>query len=189
MLSDVFDKECIKILTLFSISPGSKFTRNELKAKSFMNNVTLDAALHNLVKNKFLMKQKRFFSVNFGNETAREIVVGLARREHLLFKEIPLKILFLIMDFSKNASEQRAISQIYLFGSYSKLIYTEKSDVDLAVVLDADNKTLEKMLGKYAKRLEKKYNTDVQLHFFVKRDMKQKDKLISEILRNGICFF
>jgi len=188
MISDVFDKDAIKVLTLFSVSPGSKFTRNELKSKTFMNNVNLDNTINALVKNRFLVREKRFFRINFGNEHAKNII-ALAREEHLRFKEIPLKIFYLITDFSAAASKERGLTQIYLFGSYSKLIYTEKSDVDIAVILKNSNRSAENQLKLLAHKLEKKFGASIELHFFVEIDLKQKDKLITEILRNGISFF
>ena len=49
MITDIFNKDIVKILTLFSVSLGSKFTRNEIKEKTMLNNVPLDNALNILL--------------------------------------------------------------------------------------------------------------------------------------------
>jgi predicted nucleotidyltransferase len=54
--------------------------------------------------------------------------------------------------------------EVYLFGSYAKLTFTQESDIDLAIVSDKDLRFLEKQ----ALKIEKKYKTKIQLHFFPK---------------------
>jgi predicted nucleotidyltransferase len=141
-----------------------------------------------LIKNNILAKQKRLLSIYLEDRNAKAII-ALAREEHVRFKEIPLKVYYLIMDFSRSVAVEKRVEQAYLFGSYSKLIYTEKSDVDLAIVLDENNVLLEKSLKRLGQKLENKYKISLELHFFTKNEMKQKDKLISEILKNGVKIF
>ena len=38
-------------------------------------------------------------------------------------------------------------------------------------------------------KIEKKYDNVIEIHFFKERDMKQKDKIIKDILKNNICYF
>jgi predicted nucleotidyltransferase len=185
MITDIFNKDIVKILTLFSISPGSKFSRKEIKEKIFLNNVPLDYALSILLNNRFLMKKNRFLELNFENKNLRGLMDAV-RKEHLRFKEIPVNAYYLVLDMSHFLSKMKA-ANAYLFGSYSKLIYTEKSDIDLAVVLEG--KDIVKKIKKEASKLEAKYNKTVELHFFGRKDMEQKDPIIREILRNGIVLF
>jgi predicted nucleotidyltransferase len=73
--------------------------------------------------------------------------------------------------------------EVYLFGSYAKLTFTPESDIDLAIVSDKHFGVLEK----YALKIEKRYKTKIQLHFFGTDFTKHKeDPLVREILRNGI---
>jgi uncharacterized protein len=185
MITDFFLKNSSKILMLFSISPGSKFTRNEIKEKTMLHNIPLDRAINILLNNNILIKEKRLLSLGLENNNVKSIV-DLMRKEYIRFKEISLKIYYLLMDVSSELSENSSIKSIYLFGSYAKLIHTEKSDVDLAIVL---KKNIEKEIKKIIAKIEKKYGEVIEIHFFDEKDMKQKDKLIKEILRNNVEIF
>jgi predicted nucleotidyltransferase len=188
MITDIFNKDTIKILALFSVSPGSKFTRNEIKEKTMLNNVPLDNALNILLNNKTLIKEKRFFSLNFGNKNLKSLL-NIVKNEHLRFKEIPLKIYYMLLDISAILSDIRNITKVYLFGSYAKLIYTDKSDVDLAIVLEKENRDTINKIKKNIKKIERKYDKSLELHFFEKKDMRQRDPMIREISRNNVELF
>ena len=54
MILDLFNLDIGKILTLYSISPGSRYTRNELKEKTNLFNVSLDKPLSILLTNKMI---------------------------------------------------------------------------------------------------------------------------------------
>src|SRR3989338_8252087 len=99
MITDVFNKDAVKVLALFSVSPGSRFTRNEIKEKSMLNNVPLDNAINLLLSNRILTKEKRLMGLNFENKNLK-LLLDILKKEHLRFKEIPLKIYFLILDVS-----------------------------------------------------------------------------------------
>ena len=85
--------------------------------------------------------------------------------------------------------ELRGIKNIILFGSYSKLIFSGKSDVDIAIVLNNKIKNknkIDKIVSAIAKKLSIRYKKDVQTHLFFESDLKHKeDPLIKDILRNG----
>ncbi len=186
MITNLFDRNMVKILTLFSISPGSKFTRDEIKKKTLLNNVPLDNAINTLFKEQLIIKEKRFLSLNFENPNLRSII-QLIKKEHIRFKEIPLNVYFALLDLSKQLAQLKQIAHIYLFGSYAKLIYTEKSDIDLAIILKKED--IIKKIKNEIKKIEKRYNKIIEPHFFEKKDLKQKDPIIKEIKRNSIFLF
>lgn len=188
MITDILDKDAVIVLTLFSVSPGSKFARNEIKEKTMLNNVPLDNALTVLLNNGLLTKEKRFFSLNFENKNSREIL-GIIKNEHLRFKEIPLEIYYLLLDASAAISNIKSIIKVYLFGSYAKLIYTDRSDIDLAVILEKDDKGTIDKIKKSVNKIEKKYGRSLELHFYEKKDVRQKDPIIKEILKNNVELF
>ena len=185
MITDIFDRSIVKILTLFSISPGSKFTRKEIKEKTMLYNIPLDKALTALLNNKILIKEKRFLSMNFENNNAKN-VMEIIKKEYLRFKEIPLKIYYLLLDICASLSAINQIENIYLFGSFSKLIYTEKSDVDLGIILRRESKELIKKIRSETSKIEKKYEKIIEQHFFEKKDLSKKDHLIKEIKKNNV---
>ena len=79
--------------------------------------------------------------------------------------------------------------ELYLFGSYSKLIYKDTSDIDIAVLTPKEFK--KNMINKIIKRLENKYKKNIELHFF-ERDRfykNKKDPLVKDIIKNGVKLF
>ncbi|MEW6063011.1 MAG: hypothetical protein AB1571_01405, partial [Nanoarchaeota archaeon] len=73
MINLIFDKDIFKILTIFSLSSGSKFKRNEFKEKTKLNNIPLDNALLKLIKANLFKKEKKFYSINFENNNIQII--------------------------------------------------------------------------------------------------------------------
>lgn len=188
MITVIFDWNIIKILTFLSISPGSKFQRKDIQCKLSINNVPLDKALVRLVNVGILSQEKRLYSINFQSKYSKDIL-KIIKSEYLRFKEIPLKVYLALMDVSLCLSAINGISRAYLFGSYAKLIYTNKSDIDIAVFLDCEDSKTEKLINKAICKIEKKYGKSIEPHFFNKKDLKRKDPLLKEILKNNVVLF
>jgi predicted nucleotidyltransferase len=184
MISLIFNKEEFKILNIFSISPGSKFRRNEIKEKTKLNNVPLDEALLKLVKSDIIKKERKFYSINFENSYSK-LIIEIISKQYKFLKEIPLDVYFLITDLISESKLLRK-TEIYLFGSYSKLIYKDTSDIDIAILTDSnfDKKSVNKIIQK----LEKRYSKNIEIHLFEKSKFykNKKDPLIKDILKNGI---
>jgi uncharacterized protein len=142
--------------------------------------LTLDKALNVLLNSSVLIREGNYFKLNL-NEKARTLI-KLIQEEYKNLNEIPLDVFFSILEIVDRISAFRDI-EVYLFGSYARLTFTPESDIDLAIVSDKDLRFLEKQ----ALKIEKKYKTKIQLHFFPK-DFKEhkEDPLVKEILRNGI---
>ncbi|MBU2634475.1 MAG: nucleotidyltransferase domain-containing protein [Nanoarchaeota archaeon] len=187
MIHVIFDKNVVKILTLISLSPGSRFRRNEIKEKTKINNIPLDNALLKLIKSKVLKKENNFYSLNFGNEISNQIL-KIISNYYVYLKKIPLNIYFLSLDI---ISELKLFKncELYLFGSYSKLIYKDTSDVDFAVLITKNFK--KNILNKLIRKLENKYQKHIELHFFEKNKFyrNKRDPLVKDIIKNGIKLF
>ena len=188
MITDLFDSNIAKILALFSISPGSRFTRKELKEKTLLHNVPLDLSLKKLLHTEVLLQEHRHFALNFRNDAVNHILAMLKQEYKGSFKEIPLKIYSILIDLSSMVLSSD-ISSIILFGSYAKLIYTEKSDIDLAFILKEEKKAVKEKVSNAVRKLEKKYSKIIEPHFFLEEDMKKQDRLIEEIKKNGVKLF
>lgn len=182
MIHLIFNKDIFKILFLFSVSPGSRFDRKYIKEKVLMNNVPLDNALNALLVANIIKKEKRLYSINFDNPFAKN-ALSMASHEYNSLKQIPLNVFFLILDFISSIANAKI--EAYLFGSYSKLIYHDKSDIDLAILGKGFDKS---MFNKIAQKLEKKYNKKLELHFFDKSEFysNKKDPLVKDIIKNGV---
>jgi len=185
MITHLIDKNYSKIILFLIISPGSSYSREEIKEKTNMNNVPLDSALNTLLNFKIINLNKKVYSLNLNNSLIQYIL-----KEKNRLSNLPLKIQYIIIEFIEKISKLRQISKVMLFGSYSKLIFTEKSDIDLAIILPDKTKEknkIEKKILEYEENISKKYKTNIQTHFFIESDLKHKeDLLIKDILRNGI---
>ncbi len=179
MISCLFEKDIFKVLSLFGISPGSRFKRNEIKEKTLLYNVNLDKALNKLVNIDLLKKDKNYYQINFENDI-KDKILNLVIKEYKRLREIPFKVYLLVIDLMGGISKNKKI-EVYLFGSYAKLIYKENSDVDIAII---GKKLNEKFLNK----LEDKYKLKIEIHYFNKNEFykNKKDPLIKEIIKNGI---
>ena len=99
MINPIFDQNIFKILTLFSLSPGSRFARKEIKEKTKLNNVPLDSSLSKLIRIKILKKERNYFSINFENEEGK-ILIRILTWQHKQLKELPLDIYFILSDIA-----------------------------------------------------------------------------------------
>lgn len=184
MINPVFDQNIFKILSLFSLALGSRFTRKEIKEKAKLNNVPLDNSLLKLTKLEILKREGSYYSVNFENEDGKNIIQLLAKQYKQL-KEVPFDVYLILADISYNLSPIKG-AEAYLFGSYSKLVYREDSDIDIAVLIT--KKLDKKFLKNQINRLEKVYRKNIEIHYFDKFNFykNKKDPLIKEIIKNGI---
>jgi predicted nucleotidyltransferase len=180
MILSLFDLSVAKVLTVFSLAPGIKLRRKEIKEKTKLTNLTLDKALNILLNSSILAKEGNYFKLNLNDTT--KMLIKLIQEEYKSLNEIPLNTFFSILEIVDKISALKDV-EVYLFGSYAKLTFTPESDIDLAIVSDKDLRFLEKQ----ALKIEKKYKAKIQLHFFPK-DFKEhkEDPLVKEILRNGI---
>ena len=184
MISPVFDQNIFKIISLFSLSPGSRFSRKEIKGKTELNNVPLDISLSRLLKSAILKKEARLYSVNFENEGGKSIV-QLAAKQYKELKDLPFDVYLLLVDIAYMTSVAKE-AEVHLFGSYSKLVYREGSDIDIALL--TTKKFNKKAFEKHMSKIEKVYRKNVEVHYFDKFDFykSKKDPLVTEILKNGV---
>lgn len=183
MIANLLDKNVIRVLGLFLISPGSRYIRKEVKEKTNMHNVPLDKTLNHLLTLRIIKQEKNLLMLNQENEF-KEVIEKL--RKEFIELNLPLKIYYLLLDISNKLIEINGIKSIYLFGSYAKLIFHEKSDVDLAIISGKKMKDkIERMVKNTAEKISRKQKKKIEVHFFTEEDMKAKDPLIKDILRNG----
>lgn len=149
-----------------------------------MHNIPLDSALARLVSSGVIKKEKGLFSVNLENNYAEHIIAILSS-QHRYLKNLPFDVYFLLADAVNELSNVKGL-ELWLFGSYSKMVYNERSDVDLALLVSRgpDKKHIQKVLRK----LEKHYLKEIEEHFFDVHEFykNKKDPLVKEIMRNGV---
>ncbi|MBI2631719.1 nucleotidyltransferase domain-containing protein [Candidatus Pacearchaeota archaeon] len=180
---DIFNSNIVKVLTIFSISPGSRLNRKNIKEKTNIPNIVLDKILYTLINLNVLIKEKNIFSINHKNREINEILKFLYEK-YSTFKQLQLKEYFLILNIKDAFLAVREIRDVYLFGSYAKLIFTTSSDIDIAIVSKQINK---REVEKVIRKIEKKYKKKIEIHYFTKDFYKHKrDPLVKEILQHGI---
>jgi len=140
----------------------------------------LDKTLSILLNSSILLREGNYFKLNLNEKT--KTLTKLIQEEYKNLNEIPSNVFFSILEIVEKISALKDV-EVYFFGSYAKLTFTPESDIDLAIFSDRDLRFLEKQ----ALKVERKYKTKIQLHFFPK-DFKEhkEDPLVKEILINGI---
>lgn len=183
MIIQIFDRDTLEVLTVFSISPGSKFLRKELKERTKLNNANLDNAINGLLNSGLIKKEKRMLSLNI--ENAKQII-KLISEEYKRLNELPLDAYFSLVNLVFFLSKLKGID-VYLFGSYAKLIFNETSDIDIAIVSDRMSSKDKQEMNKLMQKLESRYGRKIEFHHFGKNFYKgKKDPLVRDILKNGI---
>lgn len=184
MIIQIFNKNLLKILTIFSISPGSRFQRKEIKEKTRMSNVNLDNAISLLLNSNIIKKEKRLLHLNLEDKNTKAIV-DLVSNQYKELKEVPLNVYFSIIELVYLLSKFGI--DVYLFGSYAKLIFKEDSDIDMAIISDKIRAKEKSEINKLIRKLEAKYKRNIQTHYFSKKFYKnKKDPLVEDILKNGV---
>ena len=131
-----------------------------------------------------LKKKKNNYSINFEHEYSKPIL-ELCGKQYKQLKELPLNVYFLLIDFTSSLSRIKGM-EIILFGSYSKMTYGPRSDIDLALL---HSRTIDKKaIQKTTQWLEKTYGVNIETHYFDKEEFykNKKDPLVKEILKNGV---
>lgn len=184
MITSVFTQNCIKILTLFSLAPGSRFNRTEIKDKVCLNNVPLDSSLQKLINSDIIKLEKPYYSINFENEYSNKII-EIVSKQFKQLKELPLNVYYSLMDLVNFLSTQKT-NELILFGSYAKITYSLKSDIDIALLYSL--KPNQKRISRIVLNIEKTYKTIIQIHYFEKKSFykNKKDPLIKSILKDGV---
>ena len=167
------------VLILASYSPGSGYTRKEIKELSKLDNLSLDKALRKLSFHKIIKKEKRIIKLNFDNPETKTLLDLIEQEKKRL--NHPSYELFLILTEFIHLVEQHPIDAMYLFGSHAKKTASSESDIDIAV-FSSQNITL----IKEEEKIETKFNKELQLHYFRTEERSSRNKLMENILKDGI---
>lgn len=186
MLVNLINKNLASLILFFATSPGRRYTRKDIKNGAKMNNVPLDTSLRKIVNLGVIKKDKNLFYLNVEDELVKQLLSEIKDK----FAGIPFKIQKIVIEFMSETLEIARIKNIILFGSYSKLIFTEHSDIDFAVVLENENPEIKKKITLIAEKLSKKYKKKIHENFLLEEELKHKrEPIVKEILNNGRVLF
>ncbi len=184
MISQIFTPDCFKVLSLFSLSPGSRFNRTDIKSRTKLNNVPLDKALLLLLSSGIILRTQNYYGLNFENDYTKQLL-EICSKQYKRLKELDLKVYYLLLDLIAGLSLIKK-AEIFLFGSYAKLVYKENSNVDIAILYSTqpDKANINKLIMK----LEGVYQKKVEVHYFEKKSFykNKKNPLIKSILKDGV---
>lgn len=88
MIFPLFNKDIVEVLTVFSVSHGSRFQRKEIQEKTKMHNVNLDHVITILLHTGVLQKEKRLLSLNIEKGMS---IVNLICQDYKILKCIFLE--------------------------------------------------------------------------------------------------
>lgn len=180
---ELLNKNAVKVLTLYSLSPGSGFNRETIKEKTGINNVSVNKSLNSLVNSKIIKQKDKLYFLNFEEEYCKNIIKAI-KDNYIKLKSLPLRAYFNVLEIYYSLAENKINGEVYLFGSYSKLTFRENSDIDIAVISEEINK---KNMNKIISKIEDKIGKNVEVHYFSKEFHKNKrDPLVKEIIQNGV---
>lgn len=184
-------RSSVKILCLFSHTPGRTFTRMEIQQMTKLANNPLSESLKVLVGTRVLKKNGRKYALNFENDEVNDLV-EFFKSESRKLRNQPYSIWLILFESSTRLlAAKLGVKMLYLFGSQAKLIAHEKSDIDLAIVLEKKREPkLDLALEKIASALESRFGRKIQIHTFEAGEFtKNKTAMVNEILRDGIRIF
>lgn len=91
----------------------------------------------------------------------------------------------IVFEFAKEVSDLDNVLYIFLFGSVAREEADKRSDIDLCVIINNNNK---KKVSSIALNLEKKYDKNIQL--IINKNFSKLDKyFISQLFKEGILLY
>lgn len=180
MILSLIEQRFRPLITYFLISPGSRYTRKELKEKTGLHNKTLDEALTQLTNLHMLTKKKQLYELIQTDETINNVLQLIQKEQHQL--GVPYQVQLLLTELIEWLSRNENIQNVYLFGSYAKQVQHAQSDVDIALITKRELTKQEKSILQVRKgKIEQKYEKKIELHCFTEAEFKKKDAVLTEI--------
>ena len=183
-----------RILFVLNEAPGKGVSRNEIKKIKKLGNKVLSKFLLILEKFEVILKIKvgraYYYKLNFNNPFVLNII-EIIKTEKKELNNLDVDTANVIREFVYELTnlDLENISQIILFGSYAKRTYSERSDIDLALILKKKNLNNELLITEVLDKINKRFGVEIQPHYYTQVEfdkLKGKDRLVKEILKDGI---
>lgn len=169
-------KNRAELLKLFFTNPEKPFYMQEIGRILGKKPGTFQRTLNNLVSEGILESEykanARFFKVN---------------KNYLLFKElknIVFKTVGVKGSIEAALETVHNINLAFIYGSYAKAKENYLSDIDLVVIGNPDEDELIKELDKLEEKLQREINYKLYSFSDFKRDIREKEPFILEILKD-----
>jgi hypothetical protein len=183
MIGLIFDTNCFKILSLFSVFPETGYKRNEVKEKTRLNNVPLDKALTKLLLAHVLTVENNIYSLDMDDKNTKR-AVKIALRQYRALNELPFDLYLLLIDLVDGFSHIKNL-ELYLSDDPSKSSY-QKSSIEISIVTPKE--VDKRSISTIAKKLTTKYRKQIEVHDFITASFykNQSDPKIKNLIDTGI---
>jgi len=192
MLVDIVlgSKSVWRVLSVLSESPGQGITKEEIKKITKLGGNSIFTSINILLKNKIITSNKvgkrTYYKINLANKYSR-LIVEIIKLEREDLNNMNPKIVTSLREFTRLCNDLLNPKEIYVFGSIVKNSYKKESDIDLAIIVERELKTKERIeLEKVSEKIEKRFGREIQLHLFTMKEFKHNKGLIEQIHRDGI---
>lgn len=174
----LFTKNRAELLKLFFSSPDRAFYMQEIGRILGKKPGTFQRALNKLVSEGVLESEYsanlRYFKANKSYPLFKEI-------KNIVFKTVGIK-----GSIEEVLKEIHNIKYAFIYGSFAKAKENHLSDVDLVIVGSPDEDELVKKIDRLEEKLQREINYKLYSFSDFKKDIKEKEPFISEILRDKI---
>jgi predicted nucleotidyltransferase len=194
MIDNIFgSKTNILVLRFLSRFKNQFFTPDEVSKATLAGKRNVYDSINQLFFEEILTKKiaagKTYYSF-MANTKANEFISGIFNEENKkrFIRSIANYKLISEAEAKLIKSGGSEIIDIMLFGSAAKGTDTEKSDIDLCVIIKKDDEKLKKKLEMIG--IENNFKKEVQVHVFTENQfnsaVKSKNSLVMNILREGM---
>lgn len=183
-----------KILLVLGEAPGKAISRREIHSLTKLGNKVLSKFLLLFEKFGVITSSKIGKAYYYKLDLSNPFVGRLLELVNLEKKQLnnpDFVALNVLREFVYELTNTNLgnLCKVILFGSYAKRTYSESSDIDVAIILKKKNQNDELLITEIIDNLEKRFKKEIQPHYFSEKEfieLKTKDKLVSEIEKDGI---
>lgn len=180
------NKTNIRILRLLNKSPNKFFTIKEIQENTGLGFGNVFYSIKMLIYHNLLIQENskiKAYKLNISN-IINDRLSAFFHYETKTFQNIDLETQKLLSEVEQEIIKNlNNVTKIILFGSIAKGAYTEKSDIDLAIIKNKKSTTDKIILAK----IINKYKRKIQIHIFEIKEYKiSTEPLINNIKKEGI---
>lgn len=178
------------ILLLFSFFPGKGLYRKEILEATGLSNIALDKSLMKMQNLGLCLKEKRIIKLN-NTHPYINMMIEIFQRERKKLNNPSYKEYRVIKEALRKILDQwKHYKFVIFFGSRAKLIHTEESDYDIAIVFNSEQDLIQMKLSNELREVSQKFSVKIQAHYFSYKEFVAKKKarspLIMDIIKDGM---
>jgi len=183
-----------KILIVLAEAPGKGVSRKEIQKLTKMGNKVIVKFLMLLENFGLVIAGKAgrsyYYKLNLANQFTGKILemIGLEKKQ---LNNPDFFALSLLREFVYELTNMNLenMQHVILFGSYAKRTYNTGSDIDVALVFKERDNDNEVLIAEAIDRIKKRFGREIQPHYYLAgefQELKKRDKLVQEIVKDGI---